>query len=78
MKAGCELKLTNRMIRAFWESDGEHRDFKYGCDVGKWLGDNQRTLNKTPLDRCCKLIAEEFPYLTEVEVKDYTGMVYRT
>jgi hypothetical protein len=78
MNMGCEVKLTNRMIRALWPTDGEHVDFKRGCDVGKWLGENQRLLNKSPLDKCCELITGQFPFLTEVEVKDYTGRICRT
>jgi hypothetical protein len=78
MTAGCEVKLTNRIIRAFWAGGDEHRDFRYGCDVGKWLGENQRKLNKTALDKCCKLIMEEFPYVTEVEVRDYAGRISKT
>lgn len=75
MKAGCEIKTTNRVIRAFWPSEHERRDFQFGCDIGKWIGHNERTLNKTPLDRCCKLLTEEFPYLTEVEVRDFSGRI---
>jgi len=78
MTTGCEVKLTNRIIRTLWPTDGEHVDFKRGCDVGRWLGENQKVLNKSPLEKCCRLIAEEFPYLTEIEVKDYTGRIVRT
>jgi hypothetical protein len=78
MNAGAELKTTNRIIRVFWPSERDARDFRVYSDVGQWVGKNEKVLNKTPLEKCCKLIAEQFPQLTEVEVRDYTGRIYRT
>lgn len=77
MIAGAEFKTTSRIFRVWWPSEGDKRDFQFYGDVGRWVDKTEKTLSRQPIDKCCKLTKEEFPYLSEVEVRDYSGRMYR-
>jgi hypothetical protein len=77
MLAGSQSKTMNHKVNAFWPTVGDRRDFAMYGRVGTWIGQNAKVLDKQPVTECAKLVAEQFPELTLVEVSDHTGRMAR-
>lgn len=73
MTATGQMKTTSRQFEYGWASLGETRDFRYWGDVSTWIGRNEKVLNKRSLFDCVKLLREQFPDLTQIEVRDFSG-----
>lgn len=73
MNAAFYCNTTNLKFGLFWPSEGHKRDWDYASKLGVWIQKNEKTLNKKAMDEAIKLVAEEFPALCEVDVRDYSN-----
>jgi hypothetical protein len=64
---------TNCKFCFLWPALGHKRDWDYSSRLGQWVQKNERVLNKRAMDDACKLVAEEFPDLVEIDVRDYSN-----
>lgn len=69
MMTGDRAKTSNFTIDYWWESENPGRDMQLGNPVGTWVGKNARVLDKKPSVEVIKLLAEQFPYLVEIEAR---------
>lgn len=77
MLAGSESKTMNHRLYCYWPTEGDRRDFAAYGRVGAWIGSNARVLDKKSATECARLVAEQFPELTIVEVRDHQGRLAR-
>ncbi len=64
---------TNCKFCFLWPALGHKRDWDYSSRLGQWVQKNERVLNKRAMDDACKLVAEEFPELVEIDVRDFSN-----
>lgn len=77
MTSGHNIRTTNHSISYYWPTYGSKHDDTFARKVGVWIAKNEKVLDKTlPVD-CCKLLAEEFPPLTLIEIKGAHGWLGR-
>lgn len=69
MLTGDRSKTVNYTLDYWWETENPNRDRTLGNQVGTWIGQNARVLDKKRSDEVVKLIVEQFPYLQEVEAR---------
>lgn len=69
MLTGDRAKTTNYVVDYWFETENPSRDRQLGNPVGAWIGQNARALDKKRSDEVVKLIAEQFPYLKEIEAR---------
>jgi hypothetical protein len=69
MQAGDRVKTMNYSLEYWWPSEGENRDRKLGNDVGAWVAQNQKVLDKKRATSVVQLIQEQFPYLTAIDAR---------
>lgn len=73
MNAAIYCNTTNLKFGIFWPSEGHKRDWDYASKVGMWVQKNEKVINRKAMDEACKLVAEEFPEVVEVDVRDYSN-----
>lgn len=69
MQTGDRVKTNNYTIDYWFETVSPSRDRQLGNPVASWVGQNSKVLDKKRSDEVVKLIAEEFPYLQEIEAR---------
>lgn len=67
--AGDRIKTTNYTFVCWWPSEGTNRDYMLGGQVGTWIGQNEKVLNKQRADKAVKLLVEQFPWLHSAEAQ---------
>lgn len=67
--AGDKIRTTSYTFEIWWPSEGTTRDVMLGGQVGTWIGQNEKVLNKSRADKVVKLIAEQFPWLRQVDAQ---------
>jgi hypothetical protein len=77
MQTGGYVRTTNHQLTYYWEPLGDSRDFSYGSQVGAWVAQNEKVLNKKRDLEVCKLLADQFPGLVLIESKDFSGRAAR-
>jgi len=73
LKAGVQSKTVNHTIQVYWDTLGDKRDFNFSCDVGQWVGKNSKVLDKARVVECCQMLADQYPVLVEIQVRDAHG-----
>jgi hypothetical protein len=73
MMSAVYYNTTNCKFGFFWPSLGHKRDWDFGNRIGSFVQKNERVLNKKAMDDACKIVAEEFPELVEIDVRDYAN-----
>lgn len=69
--AGDRIKTTTYTFILWWPSEGTNRDSMLGGQVATWIAQNEKVLNKQRSDKAVKLIAEQFPWLKDIEAQHY-------
>lgn len=69
MLTGDRVKTVNYTIDYWFETENPSRDRQLGNPVASWIGQNGRALDKKRSDEVVKLLAEQFPHLTEIEAR---------
>jgi len=69
MQSGDTTKTNVFTIHYWWETAGPSRDRSLGNPVATWIGKSSKALDKKDSSEVAKLIKEQFPYLTEIEVR---------
>jgi hypothetical protein len=77
MLAGGQSKTSNHTFNFYWPTLGDRRDFGYFGQVGTWVGQNSRVLDKKSVTDCVTLLTEQFPDLALVEARDFAGRAAR-
>lgn len=67
--AGDKIKTFSYTLLVWWESEGTNRDSMLGGQVGTWIAQNEKVLNKRRANEVVKLLAEQFPFLKEIEAQ---------
>lgn len=73
MMSAAYYNTTNYKFALFWPALGWKRDWDYSSRLGQWVQKNEKVLNKKAPDDAIKLVAEEFPELCEVDLRDYAN-----
>lgn len=73
MMSAAYYNTTNCKFCFLWPALGHKRDWDYSSRLGQWVQKNERVLNKRAMDDACKLVAEEFPELVEIDVRDFSN-----
>lgn len=73
MMTSAFYNITNYKFGFFWPTLGHKRDWDYSSRLGQWVQKNEKVLNKKAPDDAIKLVAEEFPELIEVDLRDYAN-----
>lgn len=73
MMSAAYYNTTNCKFGFFWPALGYKRDWDYSARLGQWVQKNEKVLNKKAPDEAVKLVAEEFPELVEVDLRDYAN-----
>lgn len=68
MKSGDSTKTTSYRIDYWWPTQGNH-DMKLGGQVGTWIAQNSKALDKKRAHEVAKLLHEQFPFLTNIEAR---------
>lgn len=68
MKIGDSVKTNVFRIEYWWPTEGT-RDMKFGSQVGTWIAQNSKALDKKRSHEVAKLLHEQFPYLTNIDVR---------
>ena len=63
--------ITNYKFVLYWPMKGNSADWSYSNKLGVWLQKNEKVLNKKSPTDVLKFVSEEFPDLTEIDVRDY-------
>lgn len=69
MLAGDKIKTTTYTFEVWWESEGTNRDNMLGGQVNTWIAQNEKVLNKRRATEVVKLIAEQFPWLKQIDAQ---------
>lgn len=77
LTSGGTTKTQNYRMAYWWPTEGEPRDFAMFTAVGQWVVQNMKVLDKKPAPEVCKLVAEQFPKLADVEVTHKRGPMAR-
>lgn len=77
MLAGHAAKTSNYKISFFWPTEGDKRDFAFASQVGRWIGQNAKVLDKKMPADVLKLVAEQFPFLMEIDGIHFNGPLAR-
>ncbi len=73
---GGTAKTMNYRFVFYFPEEGS-RDFSRNAEVGTWVGKNAKVLDKKSATDCCKLIADEFPWLLWIDAIHHNGPVAR-
>lgn len=77
MSAGGYWKTTNHQITVYWPDQGQQRNFNTWGQVGTWISQNEKVLNKKPETGVAQLVMEQFPFVELVECRDFSGRAAR-
>lgn len=69
ISAGDKVKTTNYTFVFWWPSEGTGRDGTLGGQVATWIAMNEKVLNKQRADKAVKLIADQFPWLKQIDAQ---------
>lgn len=71
LHVGGTARTTNCQIEYCWECGVESFNRKLDRDVATWIAQNEKVLNKSVPEKAAKILMDQFPDLSYVEVKDY-------
>jgi hypothetical protein len=74
LKVGAEFKTTSHRIECFWPASGKYLDNKTWHDVGVWISKCGRAIDKKDRKDLIAELAEQFPVLNEITIRDYAGL----
>jgi hypothetical protein len=77
MLIGNSAKTNNFKFIFFWPSLGENRDFAFASQVGTWVGQNAKVLDKRRPSEALSLLAEQFQDLQELDAISFNGPLAR-
>lgn len=77
MEAGTYVKTQQHQITAYWPTQGGTRDFSTAGRIGTWVSSNEKVLNKKSQCELVQLLADQFPELSLVETRDFSGRAAR-
>jgi hypothetical protein len=78
MITGTMLRTASYTFLLYWEPMGANSDLNMGGRVGRWLGQNEKSIDKLKCGMdAIKLLAEQFPSLTLVEARHSNGLLAR-
>jgi hypothetical protein len=77
MEAGTNVRTFVHRIDCYWETLGDARDFKFSSQVGMWVSQNEKVLDKKRETEVVQLLKEQFPTLTLVSSRDDHGRLAR-
>lgn len=78
MHTGTMLRTGSYTFLLYWEPLGSTTDLNMGGRLGRWLSQNERSIDKlkSGMD-AIKLITEQFPDLSLVEARHSNGLLAR-
>lgn len=74
---GYQIRTVNHVIDYYWPTFGSSRDDAVSRKVALWISKNEKVLNKQHPTECCKLLSEQFPELTLIEIRGAHGWLGR-
>lgn len=77
MEAGTNVRTFVHRIDCYWDTLGDSRDFKFASQVGMWVSQNEKVLDKKRETEVVQLLKEQFPTLTLVSSRDDHGRLAR-
>ena len=77
MQAGCNIRTKVHRIDCYWDTLGDSRDFKFSGEVGLWVAQNEKVLDKRRETAVVQLVMEQFPSLKLVTSRDDHGRLAR-
>ena len=78
MLTGTILRTTSYTFSIYWEPLGSSTDLNMGGRLGRWVGQNERAIDKlkSGMD-AIRLLNEQFPALALVEARHSNGLLAR-
>lgn len=70
---GGSVKTTVHQIEYHWPTKSAFLNAKLWSEVGVWVGKNERFLNRKDQATVAQELADTFPDMDEVVVRDYAG-----
>ena len=67
--AGEKIKTSVYTFITWWPSEGANRDGVLSGQIATWISQNEKVLNKQRSDGAVKLLAEQFPWLKEIDAQ---------
>lgn len=77
IEAGALVKTTQHQIAAYWPTMGHTRDFTMAGKIGTWVSSNEKVLNRKNQCELVQLLADQFPDLTLIDTRDFSGRAGR-
>lgn len=77
LMAGGTARTHNYRIAFYWLTEGDTRDFRMFTDIGKWVSQNGKVLDKKTAVECARLVADEFPDMASIDVSHANGPMAR-
>lgn len=77
LTSGGLAKTQNYRLTFWWPTEGDSRDFRAFAEVGQWVQQNIRVLDKKTSPEVAKLLADQFPKLVSVDVVHANGPMAR-
>lgn len=68
MKTGDSTKTNVFRFEYWWPAEGNN-DIKLSSKVATWIAQNSKALDKKRSPEVLKLLHEQFPFLTNIEVR---------
>jgi hypothetical protein len=69
MQAGERVRTNAFVLDFWWPACGHAKDRDIGNSVASWLAKNGKVLDKKRSNEALKLLREQFPELTAIEVR---------
>jgi hypothetical protein len=78
MNTGTIIRTASYIFSLYWEPAGANTDLNMGGRLGRWVRQNETAIDKlkSGVD-AIKLLTEQFPTLTLVEVRHSNGLLAR-
>ena len=77
MEAGTNVRTFVHRIDCYWNTLGDSKDFKLASDIGLWIAQNEKVLDKHRQTEVVQMIKDQFPTLTLVTSRDDHGRLAR-
>jgi hypothetical protein len=78
MMTGTLLRTSSYTFLIYWEPAGATTDLNMGGRLGRWLSQNEKSIDKLKVGMdAIKLLTEQFPALTLVEARHSNGLLAR-
>lgn len=77
MESGTHVRTFVHRIDCYWPTLGDSRDFKFASQVGMWVGQNEKVLDKRRETEVVQLLRDQFPTLSLILSRDDHGRLAR-